>query len=464
MNKQTGPTIGPDEGSRRAHLIRDLRRVAVPIALQSMIAASLQLVDSLMVGSLGETELTAVGVAIQMYFIYWMVVFGFSSGCSTFMTQFWGARDVDQIRKTVGFTVAVCMAAGLVFFVPAFFFPVQVMGIFTDIPEVIALGKDYVVLVAPCFLFSAFSVPVQHSLRATQQTRLPLYISIIVFSTNTFLNYVFIFGNFGMPALGVQGAALGTLVARGLEVILVIYVIFGRRNLLAAPIRAFVGWSGAFARRVLSNSVPTTINETMWGLGTSMYVAAYARVGVTEFAAVQAGNTIQNLLVFAGFSIGDAILILVGQKLGEGRTEEAYHMAKGLLRVGVIAGLVFGGILILIAKPLISLYNFSPLGETYTFYILLIYGLTMWLTLLGGMLVVGVMRCGGDTRYAMVTEVGTIWLIGVPLAFVTSLVLGLPIYLCVLAVKLEEAVKAAILLRRFYSRKWARTVITDLRA
>jgi Na+-driven multidrug efflux pump len=132
--------------------------------------------------------------------------------------------------------------------------------------------------------------------------------------------------------------------------------------------------------------------------------------------------------------------------------------------VGVIAGLIFGGILILIAKPVISLYSFSPEGARYTFYILLIYGSTMWLILLGGMLVVGVMRCGGDTKYAMATEVCTIWLIGVPIAFVTSLVLGLPIYLCVLLVKLEEAVKAVILLRRFYSRKWARTVIMDLKA
>jgi len=195
-----------------------------------------------------------------------------------------------------------------------------------------------------------------------------------------------------------------------------------------------------------------------------MYVAAYARVGITEFAAVQAGNTIQNILVMAGFSIGDAILILVGQKLGEGKTEEAYHLAKRLLRIGVIIGLVFGGLLILIAKPIISLYNFSPEGEKYTLYILIIYGATMWLILLGGMLVVGVMRCGGDTKYAMVTEVGTVWLIGVPLAFFTTMVLGLPIYLAVLAVKTEEVVKAAILLRRFYSRKWAKNMVDDLKA
>jgi putative MATE family efflux protein len=446
------------------HIYRDLRRVALPIALQSFIASSLQLVDSLMVGSLGEAELAAVGVSIQIYFVYWMVVFGFSSGCSTFMTQFWGAGDVAQIRKTAGFNVTVCLAGAMIFFIPATFFPEEVLGIFTNIPETIAMGKNFVVLIAPCFLLSAYSVPMQIALRTTQQTKIPLYISIVTFSVNTLLCYTFVFGKFGAPQLGVEGAAVAMLIARVVEAVLVTYMIFGRKNIIAGNFRSYVGWSKAFAVRILSNSIPTTINETMWGLGTAMYVAAYARVGITEFAAVQAGNTIQNILVMAGFSIGDAILILVGQKLGEGKTEEAYYLAKRLLRIGVIIGLVFGGLLILVAKPIISLYNFTPQGEKYAFYVLVIYGATMWLILLGGMLVVGVMRCGGDTKYAMVTEVGTVWLIGVPLAFFTTMVLGWPIYIAVLAVKLEEVIKAAILLRRFYSRKWVKNMVDGLEA
>ena len=446
------------------HLYRDLRRVAVPIALQSFIASSLQLVDSLMVGSLGEAELAAVGVSLQIYFVYWMVVFGFSSGCSTFMTQFWGAGDLAQIKKTAGFNMTIAMAGALLFFIPATFFPRVVLGIFTDIPETIEMGKNFVILIAPCFLLSAYSVPMQIALRTTQQTKIPLYISIAVFSTNTLLNYVFVFGNFGAPKLGVEGAALGTLIARVLEALLVTYMVFRRKNIISGKFREYFGWSKKFALKILGNSIPTTVNETMWGLGTAMYVAAYARVGITEFAAFQAGNTIQNILVMAGFSIGDAILILVGQKLGEGKAEEAYYMAKKLLRIGVIVGLVFGACLILIAKPIISLYSFSPEGERYTYYILLIYGLTMWLILLGAMLVVGVMRCGGDTKYAMITEVGTIWLIGVPLAFFTTMVLGLPIYLAVLIVKLEEVVKSAILLRRFYSKKWLKNMVIGMKA
>jgi len=458
MSVNQSPTL------QNQHIYRDLRRVAVPIALQSFIASSLQLVDSLMVGSLGEAELAAVGVSLQIYFVYWMVVFGFSSGCSTFMTQFWGTGDLKQIRKTAGFNVTVCLAAAMIFFIPATFFPKTVLGIFTNIPETIEMGKGFVMLIAPCFLFSAYSVPMQIALRTTQQTKIPLYISIVTFSTNTVLCYTFVFGNFGAPKLGVEGAATATLIARGVEALLVTYMVFGRKNIIAGKLRDFIGWSRTYAVRILSNSIPTTINETMWGLGTAMYVAAFARVGITEFAAFQAGNTIQNILVMAGFSIGDAILILVGKKLGEGKTDEAYYLAKRLLRIGIIIGLVFGGILILIAKPIISLYSFTAEGEKYTFYILLIYGSTMWLILLGGMLVVGVMRCGGDTKFAMATEVGTVWLIGVPMAFFATMFLGLPIYLAVLAVKLEEVVKAIVLLRRFYSRKWAKNMVDDLKA
>ncbi len=430
--------------------------------MQSLIASSLSLVDNLMVGSLGETELAAVGISIQMYFIHWMIMFGFTSGASTYMAQFWGAKDLRNIKRTTGFAICVCFIISLVFFFIAMLLPHMVMRLFTDIPELIQLGTGYIRMGAFTFLTISFTVPFTAALRTTQQTQVPLYISIFVFGTNTFLNYVFIFGHFGAPELGVVGAALATLIARCFELLLVLYVVFIKKNIVSGHISEYFGWTKDLISRIVKNAVPTTMNEALWAIGTAMYAAAYARVGVTEYAAVQASNVINNLFIMAAFSIGDATLILVGEKLGEGSLDFAYELGKKLLRVGIVLGVVFGGMLILCSKPIISLFDLTPEGQRYTFYILIVYGVFMWLAVYNGISITGILRSGGDTIFAMLIEMGSIWLYAVPMAFFTTLVWHLPIYLAVLLVKTEDLIKFFILLRRFLSKKWARNVIDNI--
>lgn len=443
-------------------LFKVLAVVALPIALQSLITSSLNLVDNLMVGSLGEAELNAVGVSVQIYFIHWMVLYGFTSGSATFMAQFFGAKDLRNIRKTTGFAITVNVGVSILFFIAAMFFPAYILRIFTRFPEIIELGTGYVRMAAPAFLCVAVTVPFTTALRATQQTRLPLYISAVAFATNTFLNYLFIFGSWGAPELGVAGAALATMIARVVELALTLFVVFGRKNTVAGPLKEFFGFQRDFAFRIVKNAIPTTINETMWGLGTALYIAAFARIGVTEGAAVQACNTINNLFIMAAFSVGDAALILVGQKLGEGKPELAFRLAKKLVCIGLIIGVCAGAILILLGKPLLSLFDFTDRGEHYAFLILIVYGCTMWMSIYNAVNITGVLRCGGDTRFAMLAEVLTVWCIGVPVAFLTSLVFHLPIYLAVLAVRTEDVVKGIVVTRRFFSRKWVKNVIHEI--
>ncbi|QHI72446.1 MATE family efflux transporter [Aminipila terrae] len=436
--------------------------IALPIAMQSLISSSLNLIDNLMVGSLGETELAAVGIAIQICFIHWIVMFGFTSGVATFMAQFWGVKDLTNIKKTTGFAICVCLSISLVFFLIAMLFPQTVMKLFTNIPELIKLGTGYIRTIAFTFLTISVTVPFTAALRTTQQTKIPLYISIFVFTTNTILNYVFIFGKFGAPKLGVTGSALATLIARCFELLLILFVVFVKKNIVAGHFSEHFGWSRQLVRRIVRNAVPTTMNETFWSVGTAMYVAAYARVGVTEYAAVQASNVINNLFILAAFSIGDATLILVGQKLGEGKLDFAYELGRKLLRVGIALGIISGGVLMISSKFIISLFDLTPAGREDAFYILLVYGAFMWLIVYNGICITGILRSGGDTIFAMAVETGTVWLYAVPMAFITALVLHLPIYLAVLLVKTEDILKSFILVRRFRSKKWAKNVIHDV--
>ncbi len=192
-----------------------------------------------MVGSLGESPLAAVGVSVQIYFVFYMICFGFSSGCATFMAQFWGAKNLTNIRKTVGFAITICLGIGLLFFIGGMFFPEYVLRIFTNIPETIDIGWKYVRAIAPCFLLYAAILPFEISLRATQQTHIPLVVSIVAFGTNTLLNYILIFGHFGAPALGVTGAGIATSSSRLLQLAVLLVVIFVKKNVLAGSIKEF---------------------------------------------------------------------------------------------------------------------------------------------------------------------------------------------------------------------------------
>jgi len=436
--------------------------IALPIAIQSVIASSLSLVDNLMVGRLGEAELAAVGIATQIYFVHWMLVFGFTSGVSTYMAQFLGAKDERGMKKTIGIALAVCFSVSVIFFLVAEFFSVYVMRIFTSDELLIRMGADYIKIAAPSLLTVSITVPFQTALRVTKQTHIPLFISIAVFSTNTFLNYCLIFGNFGMPKLGVSGASLATMIARTLEILTVLTVVFVFKNRVSAGLSIYFSWNRQLFLRVIKNAVPTMLNETLWGLGNAMYVAAYARLGVTAYAAVQVGTVINSLFSMAGFSLGDAALILVGEKLGEGDTKYALELGKKILKTAIVTGIIFGIGLIAVSQKLVPLFDLTEKGREYAIIIIAIDAIFLALVLYNGICVVGLLRAGGDTLFAMLIETGSIWLYAVPMAFATALLFHLPVYLVMFCVKTEEILKCAILTKRVISQKWVKNVVSDI--
>lgn len=443
-------------------LYKNMVRVALPISVQGLIMSSLTLVDNLMVGSLGEAELSAVGVAGNVFFVFFLLNWGFCAGCSTFLAQFYGAGDMRNIRKTMGFMTTVCGIIALLFFLVTFGFPRTVLGFFTDIPEMIELGAAYMRIVAFSTLFLMFILPANTALRSIQRPNIPLVTGVISFATNTFLNYVLIFGHFGAPRMGVEGAALATCIARGLEAVIVLYLILGGKVPVSGKIGEFFGWSGEMVKRILKNAIPVTLNESLWGLGVTMYAAAFARISVTAYAAVQASLAINDLFQTAAMGIGDASLILLGQKLGENKLDEARIYANKFIKAGLVVGIIVGLLLILVGRQIVSLFDFTPEGAHYARNILAIFGAMLPIELLNMIIVTGVLRSGGDTRFAMIVDAGSVWFIGIPAAFITALFLGLPIDVCVASTRIEGLVKLGIVWVRQKKGKWIRNVISGL--
>lgn len=443
-------------------LYRKLAKIAIPISIQGVVSASLGLVDNLMIGFLGEEELAAVGIAIQLFFIHYLLMYGFVSGTATFMAQFFGSKDMRNIRRVLGFAISVAAFVGVIFFIVGMFFPDDFLRIYSDDPQIIKMAVPYVKIGSVTVFLMAISIPLEMAFKATQQTRIPLIISTVVFGSNTFLNYVFIFGKFGAPEMGVAGAALATTIARFLEIFIAVAICMRHKNCFRGPIRDFFLWDKQLIKRVIKNALPTTLNELLWSIGQTMYVAAFSRMGTTAYAAYQAAAAINSIFTFAAFGVGDAALILIGEKLGQGDKAYTYALAKRLLRIGTCLGIVVGLLLLLLAQPLVELFSLTTLGKSYAVKILTVYGVCMGLTLYNGINITGTLRGGGDTRFAMIAECSCVWLVAVPLAFAGSLWWNLPIYMAVLVVRLDDVVKCLLLTKRFLSKKWMNNVIKGL--
>ena len=443
-------------------LNRKLVRIATPIAIQGIVSATLSMVDNIMVGFLGETELAAVGVGSQLFMVHYLVLFGILSGSATFMAQFYGTKDMANIRKVIGFDFTLLAVLGAVIFLLVNCFTDGILSLYTEDAAVKALAAQYVRINSLSFLLLAVSSPLEMAFKATQQVRIPMIISNVIFFTNIAINYVLIFGKLGFPKMGVAGAAIGTLSSRIIEVLMNSYFAFRTGNEFCGKVRSYFGWDRELVRRIIKNATPTTINEFFWSFGQTMYVAAFSRISTTAYAAYQAANSIFNIFNFAAFSIGDAALILVGEKLGEGDMEYTWKLSKHLIKACILAGLVIGAITILLSQPLSGIFKLTDAGKMYTRYILIVFGATMAADLFNGLQIAGILRAGGDTKFAMISESLCIWLIAVPLAFTASLVWHLPVHLALLVTRTEMIIRGAILAKRYLSKKWMNTVITDL--
>ena len=443
-------------------LNRKLLKIATPIAIQGIVSATLSMVDNIMVGFLGETELAAVGVGSQLFMVHYLVLFGILSGSATFMAQFYGTKDMANIRKVIGFDFTLLAVLGAVCFALVNCFTNGILSVYTEDPAVKALAAQYVRINILSFLLLAISSPLEMAFKATQQVRIPMLISNVIFFTNIAINYVLIFGKFGFPKMGVAGAAIGTISSRIIEVLMNSYFAFRTNNEFCGKVRSYFGWDRELVKRIIKNATPTTINEFFWSFGQTMYVAAFSRISTTAYAAYQAANSIFNIFNFAAFSIGDATLILVGEKLGEGDMEYTWKLSKHLIKACLLVGVVIGTITVLLSEPLSGIFKLSEAGRMYTRYILIILGLTMAADLYNGLQIAGILRAGGDTKFAMISESMCIWLIAVPLAFTASLVWHLPVHLALLVTRTDMFIRAAILTKRYLSRKWMNTVITDL--
>jgi putative MATE family efflux protein len=289
-----------------------------------------------------------------------------------------------------------------------------------------------------------------------------MVVSAVSLGCNTLLNYLLVYGKLGFPSMGVNGSALATLIARIVEIVLLVTIIYKKKYALAGRLAELFNLSKEYIIKFFRTTTPVILNEGFWSLGMTMYSAAYARISTGAVAAVQISNTIQNLFMVIFFGMGNACAVMIGNKIGADEKTAAISYAKKYSVMGPALGLVMGTALVAAAPKVMLLFNVSEVVQKDIFRILVVLAIFMSIKIFNIILVVGILRSGGDTKFSMFLEMGSVWLVGVPLAFLGSIVWKLPIYSVIALVSIEEVVKASFGIPRLLSNKWVRNVVEHM--
>ncbi|MGI6685302.1 MAG: MATE family efflux transporter [Bacillota bacterium] len=433
-------------------------KIALPVMIQNFISSLLNMIDTVMVGKLGEIEIAAVGIANQYFFFFHMFIIGLCAGCSVFISQFWGKGDTKNIKRILGIGLISASIFSLVFMVLGYLNPGKVIALFTHDPLVIDSGARYLSIVLISYIFTGITFVYSFALRSTGQATQPMVVSAVALILNVFFNYVLIFGNLGAPRMGVAGAALATVIARVVETaILVIYVYRGK-SVLAATFKEMTDVTWGFAKKSYLTIFPVILNEINWATASLIYVAVYGRMGTQAVAAIQICNTISNLFLVVIFGMATAASVMVGHSIGAGKEELAHDYAQKFSVLSVVVGMGFGLLLALTSPLILNSFNVSATVRTNSLYILYIISLIFCIRALGIMFIIGILRGGGDAARALMIEGFTLWFIGVPLTILGAFVFHLPVFLVYSLSILEEIAKCVMSFYRLRSGKWINNV------
>ena len=439
--------------------LKTLVKVALPITVQYFILNGLNAIDVMMIGQLGDVPVAGVGLANEIFFLLSLMVFGIGSGGAIFAAQYWGKRDLPNLHKVLGISLVIGVLGGSFFSVVALFFGEQALSLYTNDQEVIALGSQYLSLVG--FIYVPWTITYVYAsiLRSAERVRLPMLVSILALGVNTLLNYALILGHFGFPALGVKGASIATVIARLLECGGLLFFTYFRKTPAAATLREMFAFDMSFLKKFLKTSLPVIFNEMLWSLGMTTYTAVYAHIGTDAIAAVNIAHTIESLAFVFFMGIGNGCAIIVGNKIGAGEDQTAFRYGTNSIWITILIAIGLGLVLVAASGAILSLYNISELSRVYARTIIMIAGLILWLRASNMTVFIGLLRAGGDTRYALFTEMFSMWGIGVPLAFLGGFVLHLPVYWVYLMVITDELIKFIIGMRRVFTRRWINNLV-----
>ena len=442
---------------------KTLITLCIPIIIQNLLSNLINMVDTIMVGGLGEISVASIGIANQYFFLYNMALSGIIGGASLFIAQFYGKNDKLNIRKITGLSVISALMIGITFMIVALFSPNFIIYFFSKDLDVIKVATNYFSIIGFCYPIIAISNVFSMGSRSIRNPKLGMICSTISLFINIILNYVFIFGKLGMPALGASGAAIATVIARIIELFLLVsYIYFIKDDYeLRFTFKDIKLINKDLLKAYISKTTPTFLNDTLWAFGTVLYAVAYSKAGTSAIAASQIASSTGNFFIVTAVCVAIGSSIMIGNELGADNIKKAIHYSKKFAILVTLVGAIFGLLLIISIPGLIKLFSVSDQLMPDIKKIFVIMGILMALKTFNTFIIIGVLRSGGDTKYALFLEMGCMWIVSLPLTFFAAYK-GLPIYILVGLTYTEEVVKFIFGVPRAISKKWAQNLVKNI--
>ena len=432
--------------------------LVVPIALQNLINVGVTSADVIMLGKVSETVLSASSLGNQVQFIMSLIFFGLTSGAAVLTAQYWGKGDTKTIEKVLGIALRFSLTVGVIFTVVTFIFPKQIMMIFSSETEVINEGIKYLRIVCFSYIFSSITMIYLNIMRSVEKVVISTVVYFISLMLNVILNYIFIFGKFGLPPLGIEGAALSTVIARCVELTITGIYAHKYNNVIKFRFKNFIKLDSALFKDFMKFSIPVTINEMMWGLGTSANAAILGQLGSQAAAASSVVQVTRQLATVVTFGVATAASIVIGKAIGENKIKEAKIYGTKFIKISLITGLM-GSIIVLIVRPIaMANLTISPLAVSYLGSMMFVMSYFVLCQAYNTTMIVGIFRAGGDTKFGLFIDVTTMWGCSILLSAIAAFVLKWSVPMVYVILMSDEIIKVPLCTVRFKTYKWLNNV------
>ena len=432
---------------------KNIFAIAIPIALQNLITLGTSMMDTIM---LGRADSTGILLSASS--------FGLASGSSVLCAQYWGKGEIKPIKDIFSFVLKIAIAVGIIFGSAVLFFPEKVMGIYSNNPDVIMRGVQYLRIIGYAYFTFAISNTLLSALRSIEVLRVSVVCSIVSFCTNVFLNWVLIFGNLGAPRLGIQGAAIATLIARLCEFVIAIVYVLVIDKRLKFRISDMFRHNKLLAGDVIKNGTPVVINELMWSLATSAQAAILGHITYSAgdpVAANSIAGVIQQLSTVIIMGVANAAAVMVGMAIGESNMAKAEERAKAFRNLSFIMGIAACTFILALKNVFIGFYDIPVETKELASRIITVFAFITIGTSTNMTLIMGALRGAGDTKFCMRTEVICLWGLAIPLALVMAFIVKAPVPIVFFFMKIDEIVKAILCLIRMKGDKWLNSLTRE---
>lgn len=440
--------------------LHSLAAIAIPIAIQNLLTTTASMVDTMMVAPLGELSVGALGLCAQFSSLMFSGYWGFVGGGMLFFSQYWGSKEDDGINRSYGMTWSCMMSVAALFSCMAIFAPELVMRIYTDKQSIRSIGVEYLRIVGIAYLMQVFSMAMSSLLRSTERVRIPLIASIASVASNLFLNWVFIYGHLGVPAMGIRGAALATTCAAAVNLITIYLLAWKTGYPYLFRVREHFRWSSRYLKEYFTKCFPIICNEVMMGIANLIMNITLGRQPEQVIAALAVFRTLEGLIIgfFSGFS--NAASVLVGTCVGAGKPEIAFQRAKRL--VYLCSGVIFSLNLLLIAahKPILTAMSLHDASYRIGTVLLVIFAAVSVIRM-GNWIQNDTYRASGDAVYGTVLEIVFMYVMVIPCVLLTGFVWKAPYWVIFLCCYIDEPIRYFLMQRHLYSGRWIKPV-TDM--